>query len=50
MEQQLQPYYQKIAEELSEIIPGDFKEIYLYAEVLYKDSTEVYFYFNEHFA
>ncbi|GKU78140.1 immunity protein YezG family protein [Paenibacillus sp. L3-i20] len=40
--------YQEIAEKLNEIIPVNWKEIHLYAEVIYEDSTMVYFYFNTH--
>ena len=37
--------YQHIADKLDELIPEDWRKIYLYAEVL-SDSTMVYFYFT----
>ncbi len=37
--------YQKIAEQINEIIPSEREKVALYAEVL-DDSTEVYFFFT----
>lgn len=44
--QKMGEIYQKIANKLNDIIPGDWNQIYLYAEVIHMDSTLVYFYFN----
>lgn len=37
--------YQEIGTKIDEIIPGEWNEIYLYAELL-EDSTEAYFFFT----
>ncbi|MCY8486949.1 antitoxin YezG family protein [Bacillus atrophaeus] len=37
--------YQRIANQINEIIPSEWENVYLYAEIL-DDSSEVYFYFN----
>jgi len=39
--------YQKIADKIDDMIPVEWDKVYLYAEVLENDSTEVYFYFSE---
>lgn len=43
--QKTEEIYQKIAAKLSDMIPGDWNQIYLYAEVD-DESTLVYYYFN----
>jgi len=42
----LTPYYEKIANQLNDIIPGDWNEIALYAEEL-GDTRSAIFYFNQ---
>ncbi|AGF28724.1 MULTISPECIES: antitoxin YezG family protein [Bacillus] len=37
--------YQRIANQINEMIPSEWEKVYLYAEIL-EDSSEVYFYFN----
>lgn len=37
--------YQRIANQINEMIPSEWEKAYLYAEIL-DDSSEVYFYFN----
>lgn len=37
--------YQKIAEQINEMIPSEWNKVSLYAEIL-DDSREVYFFFN----
>ncbi|MFC9277423.1 TIGR01741 family protein, partial [Bacillus spizizenii] len=37
--------YQRIANQINEMIPSEWENVYLYAEIL-DDSSEVYFYFN----
>ncbi|MCY8098551.1 immunity protein YezG family protein, partial [Bacillus atrophaeus] len=37
--------YQKIAEQINDIIPSEWNRVVLYAEIL-DDSREVYFFFN----
>lgn len=37
--------YQKIAEQINEIIPSEWEKVALYAEIL-DDSSEVYFFFS----
>ncbi|MEC0406293.1 antitoxin YezG family protein [Bacillus velezensis] len=43
--QKIDLLYQKIAEQINEIIPSEWERVILYAEIL-DDSSEVFFYFN----
>lgn len=39
--------YKKIANKVNDLIPVEWNEVYLYAEVIENDSSHVYFYFNQ---
>ncbi|QPK89545.1 antitoxin YezG family protein [Bacillus velezensis] len=43
--QKMGELYQRIANQINEMIPSEWEKVYLYAEIL-EDSSEVYFYFN----